>query len=52
MIAKEEYIDNQIIINFETVCKWLNVKKEKLKPILINNFLSDFDYSIKGYKKK
>ena len=27
MIAKEEYTDNELIINFEIVCKWLEVNK-------------------------
>ena len=45
-IAKENYIDNEIIINFNNVCKWLNVLKENLKKILIKNFEEMFDYTI------
>jgi hypothetical protein len=35
IIAKEEYTDNEIIINFEIICEWLNVNKSDLKKILI-----------------
>jgi phage anti-repressor protein len=52
IIAKEEYTDNEIIIEFESVCKWLNVRKDNLKNKLIANFEENFDYTIKKIKKK
>jgi phage anti-repressor protein len=52
VIAKEEYTDNEIIIDFTNVSKWLNVLKENLKKILIKNFEEGFDYTIENIKKK
>ena len=52
IIAKEEYTDNEIIINFEIICEWLNVNKSDLKKILVNNFEENFDYIIEKKKKK
>jgi len=52
IIAKEEYSDNELIIDFDIVCKWLNVRKDNLKTILVNNFEEDFDYIIEIKKKK
>jgi phage anti-repressor protein len=52
IIAKEEYTDNEIIINFDVVCKWLVVLKENLKKILIKNFELNFDYSLKTIRKQ
>ena len=52
IIAKEEYMDDEIIIDFDIICKWLNVLKENLKKILIRDFEEDFDYTIKIIKKK
>lgn len=44
-IAKENYADTDIIINFDIVCKWLEVKKSHLKETLVANFEKDFDYT-------
>ena len=52
IIAKEEYMDNEIIIDFSHVTKWLNVRKDSLKRILIENFEDNFDYTIEKKKKK
>lgn len=52
IIAKEEYSDNELIIDFDIVSKWLNVRKDNLKTILLNNFEEDFDYTIEIKKKK
>jgi phage anti-repressor protein len=52
IIAKEEYSDNEIIIDFEIVVKWLSVRKDSLKKILVNNFEENFDYTIEKKKKK
>ena len=52
IIAKEQYTDNEIIINFDIVCKWLNVLKKNLKVILINNFELNFDYTINTIRKQ
>jgi len=52
IIAKEEYVDNEIIIDFINVCKWLKVNKSDLKRVLIKNFDEKFDYTITKIKKK
>jgi phage anti-repressor protein/predicted GIY-YIG superfamily endonuclease len=52
VIAKETYDDNQIIIDFDIVRKWLNVQKGHLKDILVNKFEEDYDYSIEKKQKK
>ena len=52
IIAKEEYTDNEIIIDFTTVSKWLNVNKSDIKKVLIKNFEEGFDYTIEKVKKK
>jgi len=52
IIAKEQYSDNEIIIDFEIVVKWLNVRKDSLKKILVDNFEENFDYIIEKKKKK
>jgi len=52
IIAKEEYTDNEIIIDFEIVCKWLNIRKDSLKKLLIENFEENFDYTIEKKKKR
>jgi phage anti-repressor protein len=51
IIAKEEYSDNQIVINFETVAKWLITNKSDIKKILISKFIENIDYTIKKIKK-
>lgn len=50
IIAKEEYSDNEIIIDFKVVAEWLSVRKEDLKRVLVKNFEEHFDYTIE--KKK
>jgi phage anti-repressor protein len=52
IIVKEEYFDNEIIIDFEIVVKWLNVLKENLKKLLLKNFEENYDYTIEKKKKK
>jgi phage anti-repressor protein len=52
IVAKEEYEDNEIIIDFEIVCKWLKVFKENLKKILLKNFEELYDYTIEKKQKK
>jgi len=51
MIAKEEYTDNELIINFTIICKWLDVNKSDLKKVLLKNFEENFDYTIEKKKK-
>lgn len=51
-IAKDEYRENEIIIDFEKVCKWLKVRKDHLKLILVDNFEEKYDYSIAKKTKK
>ena len=45
-IVKEEYNDYERIIDFDVVVKWLNVRKDNLKKLLINNFDDKYDYEI------
>ena len=52
IIAKEEYNDNELIINFDIVCDWLNVRKDSIKRVLIDNFEENFDYTINSINKK
>jgi hypothetical protein len=35
-IVKEEYNNNEIIINFDIIVKWLNVRKDNLKKNINN----------------
>lgn len=43
-ISKENYKENEKVINFEKVSEWLNVRKEHLKRVLIKNFEKEYDY--------
>lgn len=45
-IAKEDYKENEKVIDFEIVCEWLNVRKDHLKRLLIKNFEKEYDYII------
>lgn len=49
-ISKEHYNDNDFIINFKNVVKWLNVRKDHLKRLLISKFEKDYDYIIEEKK--
>ena len=44
--------DNEIIIDFNLVHKWLDVRKDNLKRLLVDKFEENFDYTIKSYRKK
>jgi predicted helicase len=50
-IILKEYTDNEIIIDFELLCKWLNVRKDNLKNKLISKFEKNHDYTIEKIKK-
>ena len=52
IIAKENYLDNEIIINLDIISKWLNTRKDNIKKILIDNFEQHFDFKIKKIRKK
>jgi len=49
-IAKEKYDDNDIVIRFDIIVKWLDVKKSNLKRNLIADFSEDIDYTIEKRK--
>jgi hypothetical protein len=51
VITKEDYDDNDLIIDFDIVCKWLNTRKDDLKKVLVKNFEDSFDYTISKEKK-
>ncbi len=44
-ITGERYRDNVTSINFDIVVKWLEVQKNHLKRLLVNNFKKDIDYT-------
>lgn len=44
-ITKEEYADDQFIIDFDIVYKWLQVRKDNLKRIIVSNFSKNYDYT-------
>ena len=52
IIAKEEYTYNELVIDFELICKWLEVNKSDLKKVLVKNFKINFDYTIEKITKK
>jgi len=52
IIVDESYNETDIIINFDTVCLWLNTRKDNLKEILVNKFEENYDYTIKKLTKK
>jgi len=52
VIAKEEYTDNELIINFDLVYSWLETRKDHLKKVLVENFEENYDYVIKINKVK
>ena len=51
-IVKESYADTDIIIDFDIVCKWLEIKKSHLKETLVGKFEKDFDYMETKLTKK
>lgn len=51
-IAKIEYSDNDLVIEFYVICKWLNVRKAHLKRLLVSKFENDYDYKITIEKVK
>ena len=51
IIAKENYLDDEIIISFDLVLKWFDIRKDNLKRLLVNNFEKNYDYTIKQIKK-
>jgi len=50
-IANEKFNDNDILIDFNKVIEWLDVRKDNLKRLLIKYFSEKFDYKIKSVKK-
>ncbi len=52
VIAKEEYDESSIVIDFNVVCEWLNIRKDNLKEIMIHHFEENYDYTIERKKKK
>jgi phage anti-repressor protein len=45
VIAKEEYTENEFIIDIELIADWLNLQKGNLKRVLKSNFEEDYDYT-------
>ena len=45
-ICKDIYANNEIVIDFELLYKWLGALKANLKRVLLNNFQNNLDYSI------
>lgn len=45
-IAKEKYDDNELVIKFDVVVKWLSVEKKNLKRLLVKKCTEGKDYII------
>ena len=43
-ISKESYDDNDLVISFDNVVRWLNVRKDSIKRLLIKYFVAGLDY--------
>lgn len=52
VIAKEQYNENEIIIDFDIVAEWLETQKGHLKNVLIKNFEKNYDYIEKRTTKQ
>lgn len=50
-ISKESYEDNELIIDFDIVVDWLEVRKDNLKRLMVKYFTQDYDYEIVTIKK-
>jgi len=50
-IVPEKYDDSDIAIDFDKVVKWLEVRKDNLKRLLVKHFSKDIDYKISTSKK-
>lgn len=44
-ITKKSHTDTEIIIDFEIVAKWLEIRKDNLRRVLIANFEKEYDYT-------
>lgn len=51
-IADERFNDDELMIDFDVVVKWLNVQKGHLKRLLVSHFSERYDYVITTIKKK
>jgi len=51
IIAKESYNESDIVINFDHVVKWLDVRKNHLKEVLVKHFEEGFDYTSEKKQK-
>ena len=51
IISKESYDDASIIIDFDKICLWMDIRKDHLKDILIDNFEENYDYTIEKVRK-
>ena len=51
-ITNEHYKDDNFVIKFDIVVKWLKVRKENLKKLLVKNFEEDCDYTSSKIKVK
>lgn len=52
IISKEEYYETDIIINFDIICLWLDVRKDHLQRLLCDNFEENYDYIFEKKQKK
>jgi hypothetical protein len=39
--------DNDLVINFDNLVKWLHMRKDNLKKTLISSYIKNIDYKIK-----
>lgn len=42
--------ENNLIINFDDLCEWLNMRKDNMKKTLIRSYTKDIDYKINVIK--
>ena len=52
LLAKEDYNETDIVIDFNLICEWLEIRKENLKRILISKFEKNYDYTETKLTKK
>ncbi len=51
-IANENYDDSELSIDFDMVVNWIDVRKDNLKRLLVENFSENHDYIIHIIKRK
>jgi phage anti-repressor protein len=50
-INRDMYNHRELVINFDTIVRWLDVRKDNLKRLLNENFEPNFDYIVGKYQE-